>query len=107
MNGSDQQLPHSEKINELNFALAEAEAKIAHYQLLLSEMTLEHNSQLSQLIHDFASPLQIISMSLESVLSKNSDPIFETMKRATDKMTTILSTARQMKIQLSKKTTIV
>lgn len=107
MKGSDQHLPHTEKINELSLALAEAEAKIAHYKLLLSEMALEHNSQQSQLIHDFASPLQIISMSLESVMSKNPDPIFETMKRATDKMTTILSTARQMKLQISKNTTTV
>ncbi|NOT78952.1 MAG: hypothetical protein HOP07_08100 [Bacteriovoracaceae bacterium] len=107
MNGADQHLPPSEKINELSLALAEAETKIAQFQLLLSEMALEHNSQQSQLIHDFASPLQIISMSLESVISKNPDPIFETMKRAADKMTKVLSTARQMKLQLSKKTTTV
>lgn len=107
MNGIDQQLHHPEQIKELRLALALAEAKITHYQLLLSEMTLEHNSQQCQLIHDFASPLQIISMSLESLLSKNSDPIFETMKRASDNMSTILSKARKMKVQLSKKTTTV
>ncbi len=84
-----------------------AQSQIAHYELLLSEQNQEHQAQIRILCHDLVNPLQIVSMSLESMIENNNSPTIERMKRATDKMEKIILESRRIALQLSKSTPVV
>lgn len=70
----------------------------------LSEMSSE-NEKLKGLIHDLVSPLQIISMSIETMLNQPSNEnkhTFERMKASSDRMVAIVKDMRKLQRSLSK-----
>lgn len=70
----------------------------------LSEMSSE-NEKLKVLIHDLVSPLQIISMSIETMLNQPSNEnkhTFERMKASSDRMVAIVKDMRKLQRSLSK-----
>ncbi len=70
----------------------------------LSEISSE-NEKLKGLIHDLVSPLQIISMSIETMLNQPSNEnkhTFERMKASTDRMVAIVKDMRQLQRSLIK-----
>ncbi len=93
------------------------EAQIALLTKQLDEALLclkqmeEDNIQLRAFIHDIANPLQILGMSIESMLDHSSTdqrPSLERMKRSTDKMLAIILEIRKLQksLNIRKKMTV-
>jgi len=97
-----------DELESLKRSLKESQITISNYQELLRENEKEHRLTVRLLCHDIVNPLQIISMSLESMLLKNEEnPIIERMKRASDKIENKILEARQSLLQDSKSTPII
>ena len=94
----------TENYSKLRQDLAEALEIIKHYEVVIAELQNENSSNLKKLAHDLANPLQILSMTLESIedrVSSDLTPSVERMKRSTETMTGILKTIRNFRTQSS------
>ena len=74
---------------------------IKNYEIIIANMNSENSANLKKLIHDIVNPLQILSMTLESLQDKGPPELvatFEQMKRATDTITEVVNSARRRSI---------
>lgn len=91
-----------ENYANLRQELAEALEIIKHYEVVIADLQNENSNNLKKAAHDLANPLQILSMTIESLEDKASKdllPTIERMKRSTDAMTTILESLRKLRTQ--------
>lgn len=89
-------------MQELNSALN----IIKYYESQIIELKNTQTAHLKKITHDIASPLQILSMTIESLMdSPTGDPglALERMKRATDTMTEVIRAARKLTLEDSQK----
>lgn len=89
-----------EKNQELVRELNSAYELIKNYEALVAELRLENDSNLKSITHDLSNPLQILSMTIESLQDsapKDLAGTLERMKRSTDMMTEIISSIRKLR----------
>ncbi|AUN99735.1 sensor histidine kinase [Bacteriovorax stolpii] len=88
----------TEKNRELQRELDSARALIKKYEGIIADLQAENSSNLKKFSHDLASPLQILSMTIESLQDRA--PEFSTtldrMKRSTDNMIEIINSIRKL-----------
>ena len=85
---------------QLNQELDHALEIIRNYELLIIELQNEKDLILKNLTHNLSNPLQILSMTIESLQhspDKNISAALERMKRSTDKMTEIILEIRKLR----------
>lgn len=87
-----------DKNQELKRDLDAALATIARYESLLAELRSENSSNLKKITHDMAGPLQILSMTIESLQDRAPEfgSTLDRMKRSTDHMIEIINTLRKL-----------
>lgn len=81
-------------------AFKELEMELQKALLEIEALVTEKNAILKTFTHDLSNPLQILSMSIESLMDRCPPevmPTLERMKRASDNMTTIIATLRKLK----------
>ena len=89
-------LPTEKKISD-EILLLQEELQKAHELILL--LKTENAQTIKTITHDLASPLQIISMSIEALIGrspKEHQPMLERMENSAEKMTIILKSLREL-----------
>jgi signal transduction histidine kinase len=89
------------EIQSLQKELLKAQEKIESYQQMIMDVTDENIQSIRMFIHDLASPLQIISMSLEMLIDNSpaeKQPMLQTMKKSADKMSEIIASLRMSQL---------
>jgi len=84
---------------ELKLELEAALELIKSYETMIAELNVENNILLRRFTHDLASPLQILSMTIESLESRipsEMNGTLERMKRSTENMCEILRNVRKL-----------
>ncbi len=93
-----------EKNQQLLKELDYAYELIKNYESLIVELRETNDSNLKRITHDLSNPLQILSMTIESLLDsppKDINATLERMKRSTDTMTEIIASIRKLRAQAS------
>jgi signal transduction histidine kinase len=89
-----------DKTKALQKELEDACALVKTYENLMDELRLENSTNLKLFTHELANPLQILSMTIESLQDRPTQDVTAAlmrMKSSTDKMTaTILSIRKQL-----------
>lgn len=94
----------AEKNRELMRDLDAAMEVIRNYEGLIAQLKAENSSNMKRLVHDLASPLQILMMTIESLESRAPQelaPALERMKRSTDNMLELITSARKLNSTIS------
>jgi signal transduction histidine kinase len=72
---------------------------IKRYEMMIADLQTEHFSTIKKTTHDLSNPLQILSMTIES-LQDNSpvemQPTIERMRRSAEVLTSIIITMRKL-----------
>jgi len=96
-------LAHLSDLKQSNQQLAKelehARELIRNYEALIIELQNDNDAKLKKLTHDLSNPLQILSMTIESLQDspvKDISMALERMKRSTDTMTEIISAIRKL-----------
>lgn len=95
---------------QLKKELDHAYQLIQNYEFLIVELRESNDSNLKRITHDLSNPLQILSMTIESLQdspSKDLASTLERMRRSTDTMTEIIANIRKLRAEtnnISKKT---
>lgn len=92
----------NENYSKMRQELAQALEMIKHYEVVIADLQNESSNNLKKAAHDLANPLQILSMTIESLedrAPKELLPSIERMKRSTDVMATILEGLRKLRTQ--------
>ncbi|MBC7712284.1 MAG: HAMP domain-containing histidine kinase [Rhizobacter sp.] len=90
----------NDKNKNLKKELDAAKAVIKTYERIIEELKLENSNNLKHFTHDLANPLQILSMTIESLQDnppKDITAALERMKRSADNMTTIILQIRKLR----------
>ena len=102
---NEENLIHSinqtQETKQLRKDLEEALLEIKKYETLMAEIKEEHKTTIKSFAHDLASPLQILSMTLESIEDKiptEMSTSLERMQKSCEKMTTIILTLRKLQV---------
>jgi signal transduction histidine kinase len=85
---------------QLTKELEHARELIRNYEALIIELQNDNDANLKRLTHDLSNPLQILSMTIESLQDapvKDISMALERMKRSTDTMTEIISAIRRLR----------
>ena len=85
---------------QLTRELDHARELIKNYEALIIELQNDNDLNLRKLTHDLSNPLQILSMTIESLQdspAKNISMALERMKRSTDAMTEIILAIRKLR----------
>jgi len=96
-----------EKNLQLMKELDHAYELIKNYESLIIELRESNDSNLKRITHDLSNPLQILSMTIESLQDSDTPPkdmnaTLERMRRSTDTMTEIIASIRKLRSQASK-----
>lgn len=91
-----------EKNQQLMKELDHAHALIRNYESLIAELRESNDSNLKRITHDLSNPLQILSMTIESLQDSETPPkdlhaTLERMRRSTDTMTEIIASIRKLR----------
>lgn len=95
---------------QLKKELDHAYELIQNYESLIAELRESNDSNLKRITHDLSNPLQILSMTIESLQDsppKDLASTLERMRRSTDTMTEIIASIRKLRAtaaSVSKKT---
>lgn len=84
---------------ELSLELEHARKLLKNYEALIVELQNGNYANLKKLTHDLSNPLQILSMTIESLQDSPAKDIslaLERMKRSTDTMTEIILAIRKL-----------
>lgn len=89
----------TEKNRELQRELDAAHELIRKYEGIIADLQSENSNNLKKFTHDLASPLQILSMTIESLQDRAPEftTTLERMKRSTDNMIDIINTIRKIR----------
>ena len=90
----------SEQNKQLIRELDHAYELIKNYEALIAELKKENDHNLKTITHDLSNPLQILSMTIESLQDsppKDLAATLERMRRSTDTMTEIISAIRKLR----------
>lgn len=93
-----------EKNQQLLKELDYAYELIKNYESLIAELRETNDSNLKIITHDLSNPLQILSMTIESIQEsppKDISATLERMRRSTDAMTEIIASIRKLRAQAS------
>lgn len=85
---------------QLTKELEHARELIKNYEALIVELQNDNDANLKKLTHDLSNPLQILSMTIESLQDsplKDISMALERMRRSTDTMTEIISAIRRLR----------
>lgn len=99
-----------EKNLQLKKELDHAYELIQNYESLIAELRESNDSNLKRITHDLSNPLQILSMTIESLQDsppKDITSALERMRRSTDIMTELIASIRKLRataVSVSKKT---
>lgn len=99
-----------EKNQQLLKELDNAYALIKNYEELIADLRNSNDNNLKTITHDLSNPLQILSMTIESLQDSTPKDLagtLERMRRSTDAMTEIIAAIRKLRastISASKKT---
>lgn len=99
-----------EKNLQLKKELDHAYELIQNYESLIAELREANDSNLKRITHDLSNPLQILSMTIESLQDSPPKDMASTlvrMRRSTDTMTEIIASIRKLRAtaaSVSKKT---
>lgn len=89
----------TDKSTKLQKELDQALALAKSYELLIADLKHESSNSLKIFTHDLSNPLQILSMTIESLQdnpSADTKAALERMKRATDNMISIILNIRKI-----------
>lgn len=89
-----------EKNQQLLKELNNAYALIKNYEELIAEIRSSSDNNLKTIAHDLSNPLQILSMTIESLQDSAPKDLAATlarMKRSTDTMTEIIAAIRKLR----------
>ncbi len=90
----------TDKNSSLQKELEKALELIRSYEAIIADLKLENSNNLKKFTHDLSNPLQILSMTIESLQDhppKDISAALERMKRASDNMTSIISAIRKLR----------
>ena len=90
----------TDKNTNLQKELQKSLELIRSYEAIISKLKLENSNNLKRFTHDLSNPLQILVMTIESLQDhppKDTVAALERMKRASDNMTAIIQSIRQMR----------
>lgn len=94
----------TEKNRELMRNLDAAMEVIQNYETLMAQLKSDNNGNMRKLLHDLASPLQILMMTIESLQDRAPEeltPSLERMKRSIDAMIELVTAARKLNSSIS------
>lgn len=103
----------SEQNKQLIRELDRAYELIKNYETLIAELKKENDHNLKTITHDLSNPLQILSMTIESLQEsppKDLAATLERMRRSTNVMVDIISAIRKLRLtaaSVQKKNTLV
>jgi signal transduction histidine kinase len=89
-----------EKNLQLKKELDHAYELIQNYESLIAELREANDSNLKRITHDLSNPLQILSMTIESLQDsppKDIASALERMRRSTETMTELISSIRKLR----------
>ncbi len=89
----------TEKNRELQRELDAARDLIRKYEGIITDLQSENSNNLKKFTHDLAGPLQILSMTIESLQDRAPEftTTLERMKRSTDNMIDIINSIRKLR----------
>lgn len=94
----------TEKNRELMRSLDAAMEVIQNYEALIAQLKNDNNGNMRKLLHDLASPLQILMMTIESLQDRAPEeltPSIERIKRSIDAMIELITAARKLNSSIS------
>jgi hypothetical protein len=90
---------HSVSIESLQKELAAAKSLIAKQEELISELTLSNSEDLKAVCHQLASPVQVISMSIESYLLRKQSPSQDSLLRMQTAATSLVKIIEEVRLK--------
>lgn len=89
----------AEKNKELQRELDAALERIKKYEGIIADLRAENSNNLKMFSHDLSSPLQILSMTIESLQDRAPEfaSTLDRMKRSTDNMIEIVNSIRKLR----------
>ena len=90
---------HSVSIESLHKELAAAKSLIAKQEELISELTLSNSENLKAVCHQLASPVQVISMSIESYLLRKQMPSQDSLLRMQAAATSLVKIIEEIRLK--------
>lgn len=90
----------TDKNSILQKELDKAHELIRSYEVIIADLKLENSNNLKKFTHDLSNPLQILSMTIESIDDHpptDMSAALDRIKRAADNMTSIIQSIRKMR----------
>ena len=90
----------TDKNSSLQKELDQALERIRSYEAIITDLKLENSNNLKTFTHDLSNPLQILSMTIESLQDNpkaDTKSALDRMKRSCDNMTSIIFAIRKLR----------